>query len=417
MNDNSMENEFISTLKQREYYNDCTNLDGLSELLSKQFISVYIGFDCTAQSLHVGSLMQIMILRKLQQFGHTPIILLGGGTTKIGDPSGKDEARKLLSSEEIERNKAGILNVIAKFIDISKVIVVDNSVWLDKLDYLTFLREIGRHFSVNRMLSFESVKLRLDRQQNLSFLEFNYMLLQAYDYVELNKKYGCKLQIGGSDQWGNIICGIDLARRLGMEELFGLTTPLITTSSGKKMGKSESGAIWLSENLLSAYDYWQFWRNTEDDDVIKFLKLFTEVDVIEIEKFAKLKGKDLNDAKIALANEATALCHGAKAAKDAYQAALKTFSIGGNECSDMLPSYDVSRGTLEMGLPAYKLFAESGICESGGEAKRLIKQGGAKLNDTNFTDPMLSLNVNDFIDNKLKISAGKKKHMVINLKA
>ncbi len=408
-----MDNQFIKELKQRDFFNDCTNLEDLNSLLDDQKVYAYIGFDCTAPSLHVGSLMQIMILRKLQQHGHTPIILMGGGTTKIGDPSGKDEARKMLDLDQIAFNKAKITELISKFIDIKNAVIVDNGEWLDDLKYLDFLRDIGKHFSVNRMLTFENVKLRLSRQQNLSFLEFNYMLLQAYDYIELNKRYNCRLQIGGSDQWGNIICGIDLARRLGLQELYGLTTPLITTASGKKMGKSEGGAIWLSEDLLSVYDYWQFWRNTEDADVIKFLKLFTEISIDEINELSKLTHQALNQAKIILANEATKLCHGEAASQKAYQIAIDTFT---NQSLSMdLPSYNVPRGTLESGVPIYKLFVDAGLCSSGGEAKRLIQQGGGKINDAIINDPMQVLSYGDFKENKIKLSAGKKKHMVIEI--
>ncbi len=404
--------EFLNTLKTREYFQDCTDAEGLTEKLGKGEVkSAYIGFDCTADSLHVGSLMQIMILRKLQQAGIKPIILLGGGTSLVGDPSGKDETRKLITEEIIANNMAGIKSVFEKFLQFGEgdtdALIVNNADWLGGLKYIEFLRDVGRHFSVNRMMQMESVKLRLEREQHLSFLEFNYMILQGYDFVELNNRYGTNVQIGGSDQWGNIIQGIELQRRISegkAENLYGITTPLLTTSSGAKMGKTADGAIWLNEDRLSAYDYWQFWRNTEDADVIKFIKLFTELSDAEIAELEKLEGADINKAKIILANEATKLAHGAEAATSAEVTAQKVFEHGG--VGD-LPSFNAPAGENAVA----DLLVISGLEKSKGAARRLIKGGGVRINDEKVVDEFAT----HFLDNQIKLSAGKKRHVLINV--
>jgi tyrosyl-tRNA synthetase len=408
-----MQRDFIPEIKQRGYFNNCTNIDSLNKLIEAgESITAYIGFDCTAKSLHVGSLSQIMLLRMLQKHGHKPIILMGGGTTKIGDPSGKDEARKIISEQDIAENKASMAKVFSKFIQFGEgktdAIMVDNSEWLDEIKYLEFLQKYGRHFSINRMLTFDSVKLRLEREQNLSFLEFNYMLLQAYDFVELYKRYGCRLQLGGSDQWGNIVNGTDLGRRMGTPELFGLTTNLITTSAGTKMGKTAQGAVWLNEDMLSPYDYWQFWRNTDDQDVIRFLKMFTELDASQIENYAKLQGQELNEAKIALANAATIMCHGKEAAMAAEKTAIEAFVLGKN--SEGLP--EVAASPTEL---IFKIMVAGGMAESGGAAKRLLKSNAVKIDDQPVTNEMACLQ--DVTSNKeVKISVGKKKHYLIKIK-
>jgi len=410
--------DFLEEFEARGFYYQCSDKEALHKLTKSQSISGYIGFDLTAKSLHVGSLMQIMIFRLMQKHGHKPIIIVGGGTTKIGDPSFKDESRKMLSDEVISENMAGIKEVFAKFIKFGSrkndAILINNDDWLSNLNYLEFLRDIGAHFSVNRMLSFDSVKLRLEREQNLSFLEFNYMILQAYDFVELNKRYGCRLQIGGSDQWGNIINGVELNRRLGQkEEVYGLTTPLITTSSGAKMGKTMSGAVWLSEEMLSVYDYYQFWRNTEDLDVIRFMKLFTEIPLAKIAEYENLTGSQINEAKKILAFEATKLCHGEEKSRLAEETARKMFEEG--ELGSLLPEFLISKSEVTAGMPAYMLFSKSGICESGGEAKRLIQGGGARINDIQVKDAMLVVGEADIKDNVIKLSSGKKKHLVVRV--
>jgi tyrosyl-tRNA synthetase len=408
-----MQKDFIFEIKKRGYFNNCTNIDSLTNLMEAgEPITAYIGFDCTARSLHVGSLSQIMLLRLLQKHGHKPIILMGGGTTKIGDPSGKDEARKIISAQDIAENKASMAKVFSKFIQFGEgrtdAIMVDNAEWLDEIKYLEFLQNYGRHFSINRMLTFDSVKLRLEREQNLSFLEFNYMLLQAYDFVELYKRYGCRLQLGGSDQWGNIVNGTDLGRRMGTPELFGLTTNLITTSAGTKMGKTAQGAVWLNEDMLSPYDYWQFWRNTDDQDVIRFLKMFTELDSNQIENYAKLQGQELNEAKIVLANAATAMCHGKEAAMAAEKTAVEAFVLGKN--SEGLPEVKASPEEL-----IFKIMVTGGMAESGGAAKRLIKANAVKIDDQPVTNEMACLQ--DVTNNdEVKISVGKKKHYLIKIK-
>ena len=405
---------FLQEFKQRGFFKQATDDSGLDKLLSNAGQKAYIGFDCTADSLHVGSLLQIMILRMLQRHGHTPIILLGGGTTKIGDPSGKDATRPVLTPELIERNKQGIRSVIEKFIDPDKCIIVDNNDWLEKLNYIEFLRDVGRHFSVNRMLSFDSVKLRLDRDQSLTFIEFNYMILQAYDFVELYNKHDCRIQIGGSDQWGNIVNGVELNRRLNegkAKELYGLTTPLIATASGAKMGKTASGAVWLDEERKSPYDYYQFWRNTEDADVKRFLLYFTDLPLDKIEELGQLQGADINEAKKVLAFEATKLCHGEEAAKTAANTAQKLFEQG--VAGGDLPTFEVPKSRLN-DMQIAEAFTLSGLAATNGEVKRLVKGGGAKINDAKVNAHNETINDkmcdNDFT---IKISSGKKKHAII----
>ena len=394
-----------------------TNLDGLDNRCDSRPITAYIGFDCTANSLHVGSLVQIMMLRQLQNTGHKPIVLMGGGTTKIGDPSGKDEARPLLSDQDISQNKAGILKIFEKYLKFgdnpTDAIMIDNADWLEPLSYIRFLRDFGSHFSINRMLSMDSVKLRLEREQNLSFLEFNYAILQAYDFMELRRRYGCELQMGGSDQWGNIVTGIDLTRRVDTQEIFGLTSPLITTASGAKMGKSATGAIWLNEERLSSFDFWQFWRNTEDADVERFLKLFTELPLDEIERLAGLRGAEINEAKIILANEVTKLCHGEENAVAAAKTARDTFKKG--VMSAGLPQLDVYADTLNV-FSVLDAFVQLGLADSKGAVRRLIKGGGAKINNQVITDDAIQLTTDDFgAEKKLQLSAGKKRHAVLTL--
>ena len=410
-----LNSEFLQVLEQRGFLQDCTDTESLDKLLSGETVTAYIGFDCTAPSLHVGSLIQIMVLRWLQKTGHKPIVLMGGGTSKVGDPSGKDESRQAITDKDIKTNMDGIKNVFSKFIDFGKgktdAQMVNNADWLDELNYIDFLRNYGRHFSVNRMLTMDSVKLRLERESHLSFLEFNYMILQAYDFVKLNEDYNCRLQIGGSDQWGNIVNGMELNRRLENEEIFGLTTPLLTTSSGAKMGKTAQGAIWLNEDMLSAYDYWQFWRNTEDADVGRFLRLFTELEIEEIEKLEKLEGAEINQAKIVLANEATKLCHGEKAAKMAEETAKKTFEEGTS--GDSLPVVEIDKSKLDAGIPAFTIFKDAGLASSGGEARRLIKQGGAKVNDEKVESEEQPISSSDIKDGSIKLSAGKKRHALV----
>ena len=413
--------EFIKEITARGFIHQATDIDNLDKLLDNQKkVPGYIGFDCTAPSLHVGSLIQIMLLRWYQKCGHTPIVLIGGGTTLIGDPSGKDESRKLLTNEIIKENTAGIKNVFKKFIKFEQAnnsaLIINNSEWLTKLNYINFLRDFGKHFSINRMLGFDSVKLRLDREQPLSFLEFNYMILQAYDFHELNKRYGCQLQMGGSDQWGNIINGVELHRRVSNNDnktLYGLTSPLITTSSGSKMGKTAKGAIWLNQDLCSPWDYWQFWRNTEDQDVIKFIKLFTEIEFNEIEKLQRLKGSEINDAKIILADAATKLLHGEKFAKEAKETANNLFN---NEQVDAnLPTIEISSEELNLGVPILDCFIKNNyLVKSKGDARRLIRGKGAKLNDEIITDENYILSQGDFNNKKeIKLSASKKRHVLI----
>jgi len=406
---------FMQTMTERGFVHQCTDAEALDELLNNQVVTAYIGFDCTADSLHVGSLIQIMMLRHLQRSGHRPIVLMGGGTSKIGDPSFKDEARKLLSEEDIEHNKNGIKKVFQKFLtfgdEATDAIMCDNAEWLDGLEYIPFLRKIGQHFSVNRMLSFDSVKLRLDREQSLSFLEFNYMILQGYDFLELRRRYGCQLQMGGSDQWGNIVNGVELTRRVDQQTVFGLTTPLLTTASGQKMGKTEKGAIWLNKERLSPYDYWQFWRNTEDADVGKFLRLFTELPLDEIAKLEKLEGAELNEAKKILANEATALLHGKEDAAAAAETARKTFEQGA--LGEGLPRVSLEADKLSEGLWIVDALRIAGLAATNGEARRLIKGGGARVNDVQVSDETLKLGPQDIADGVIKLSSGKKKHVLL----
>ena len=406
--------DLIKTFSERGYIHQATNIEGLDERAAQQIIPAYIGFDCTADSLHVGSLVQIMMLRALQKAGHKPIVLMGGGTTKVGDPSGKDAARPLLSEHDIEQNKNGIFSVFKKYLTFgdgpADAVMVDNASWLDDLAYIRFLRDYGPHFSVNRMLGMDSVKLRLEREQPLSFLEFNYAILQAYDFLELRRRYGCLLQMGGSDQWGNIVTGIDLTRRVDGQEIYGLTSPLITTASGAKMGKTADGAIWLNEDRLSAFDFWQFWRNSEDADVARFLALFTELPMEEVRRLGALEGAEINDAKIVLANEATTLCHGAEAARGARETAQQTFSGAG--VSEGLPQAQLARDEIA-GMGMITALVKVGFAKSNGEARRLIRGGGARLNDVAITDEDHGLVEGDFIDGRAKISAGKKRHALL----
>ena len=408
-----MKNSFLKEFNEREYFNQCTNLESLNGLMDKKKIRAYIGFDCTAQSLHVGSLLQIMCLRLLQKHGHQPIILLGGGTTRIGDPSGKEETRKILTEKEIEKNIKNIKKVFSIFLDNknskTRPIYVNNYKWLGKLNYIKFLRDIGKHFTINKMLSFDSVKLRLEREQSLSYMEFNYMILQAYDFLELNKTKNCLMQIGGSDQWGNIVNGVELVKRYSSKQVYGLTTPLITLASGAKMGKTEKGAVWLDKKLLSSYDYWQFWRNTDDRDVIKFLKMFTDKDVSEIES---IKDKNINDLKTLLANEATTLLHGKAAAVKASETAKKTFAGGSG---DELPVIKIKKDQINNGLNIIDLSIKTNLFSSKSEIRRTIKNSGLKINNSTVTDENLAINVSDFEDDVLKLSHGKKNHVLIKI--
>ncbi len=411
------QSRFIQTLVDRSYLHQCTDLDALDGVLATRAPVIgYIGFDCTAPSLHIGSLVSIMLLRLFQRSGHRPIVLMGGGTTKIGDPSGRDDARKLLSEDAIATNMAGIKEVFSRFITFgdgpTDAIMVNNADWLDDLRYIPFLRDYGRHFSVNRMLTFDAVKMRLEREQQLTFLEFNYMVLQAYDFLELARRYACAVQMGGSDQWGNIVNGVELARRIEGRTLFGLTTPLLTTASGAKMGKTAAGAVWLSDKLLSPYHYWQHWRNVDDADVGRLLRLFTELPLSEIERLERLEGAARNEAKIVLANETTTLCHGAEAAAAAEETARKTFGQGA--IGDDLPTVDVPRAQLEAGVPAFELFRRAGLAASNSEARRLIKAGGARVNNDVVTTEMQPLTTTDLTpDGLIKLSAGKKQHVLI----
>ncbi len=408
--------DFMRVMMERGFMADCTDYQALDEALIQGVVPAYIGFDATAKSLHVGSLIQIMMLRWLQKTGHKPITLMGGGTTKVGDPSFRADERPLLTPDQIDANIDGIKQVFAKYIDYSDApngaLMLNNAEWLDDLNYLDFLRDIGRHFSVNRMLAFESVKSRLDREQSLSFLEFNYMILQAYDFLELNRRYGCLLQMGGSDQWGNIVNGIDLTRRVLDHEIYGLTSPLLTTSDGKKMGKSQDGAVWLNADMRSPYEFWQFWRNTTDADVGRFLKLYTELPIGECDRLGALEGSDINDAKIVLANEVTTLCHGAEAAAAAEATAREVFEKGG--VGDDLPTLVLSAADVGDGISIVQLITRAGLAKSGKDAKRLIAENGARLNDAPLSDAGLMIDAAALAD-PIKLSAGKKRHALVKI--
>jgi len=408
--------DFLRRFIDRGFLHQCTAIEELDREAAKGGLIAYIGFDATADSLHVGSLLQIMMLRLLQKSGGKPIVLMGGGTTKVGDPTGKDESRKLLTDDDINRNIAGIQKIFAQFLTFgdgpTDAVMVNNADWLDKLNYIEFLRDYGRHFSVNRMLAFDSVKIRLEREQPLTFLEFNYMILQAYDFLELARRRGCRLQIGGSDQWGNIVNGVELGRRVDDRELFGLTTPLVTLASGAKMGKTAAGAVWLNEDRLPSYDYWQFWRNVEDADVGRFLRLFTDLPLDEIAQLEKLEGAEINAAKIILADEATRMCRGADAAQAAHATAQKTFVEG--KLGEDLPSIDVPKSELDAGIVAFELFRRAGFAASNGEARRLIKGAGAKLNDQTVADENRKISLADLnAEGVIKLSFGKKRHVVV----
>jgi tyrosyl-tRNA synthetase len=409
--------DFLRILSERGYIHQISDVAGLDELAARQGVVSYVGYDCTAPSLHVGHLISIMMLHWLQQTGNKPIALMGGGTTRVGDPSGRDETRRILSYEQIDANKESIKGTFSKFITFgsgkSDAVMPDNAEWLTKLNYIEMLREVGRHFSINRMLTMDSVKLRLDREQELSFIEFNYMILQSYDFVELARRYGCNLQMGGSDQWGNIVNGVDLGRRMGTHQLFALTCPLLTTSSGAKMGKTAAGAVWLNSDMLPVYDYWQFWRNTEDGDVTRFLKLFTTLPMDEIARLGALQGAEINEAKKVLATEATALLHGRAAAEQAAATARTTFEEGALAAS--LPTVEVPRAEFEAGLGVLNAFAEkTGLVASNGEARRQIKGGGLKVNDAAVTDDKMVLTLKDLTpEGVVKLSLGRKKHVLL----
>jgi tyrosyl-tRNA synthetase len=408
--------DFLHVLESRGFIHQVSEPDVLDQLARTEQVTAYIGYDCTAASLHVGHLLPTMMLRWMQKTGHRPIALMGGGTTRVGDPSGKDESRRLLTEEQIGENLKGIRHIFTRFLQFgdsgNDAIMANNADWLNKLNYIDFLRDVGRHFSINRMLTFDSVKLRLERQHELSFLEFNYMILQAYDFLELNKRYGCRLQMGGSDQWGNIINGIDLGRRVAGAQLFALTSPLITTSSGAKMGKTAAGAVWLDPNLVSPYDYWQFWRNTEDGDVGRFLKLFTEMPLEEIAKLEALKGSEINEAKKILATEATAMVHGREAAEQSAGTARTTFEEGA--LAQSLPSIETKKSELEAGIGILNASVQAGFVSSTSEARRQIKAGGIKVNDVTVTDEKMVLSAKDVTqEGVIKLSLGKKKHVLL----
>ncbi len=408
--------DFLNTLSERGFIHQLSDAEGRDALFMTQTVSAYIGFDCTAPSLHAGSLVQIMLLYWLQQTGHRPIALMGGGTSLIGDPSGKDESRNMLNIEDIERNKAGIRKVFSKFLNFGEgsgdAVMPDNAEWLLNLNYVEFLRDYGKNFSVNQMLARDSVKNRLGREQHLSFLEFNYMIFQAYDFVELNKRYNCRLQLGGSDQWGNIVSGIDLGRRSGTEQLYAITTPLLASSSGAKMGKTAEGAVWLEEDMLSAYDYWQYWRNCEDADTVRFLKLFTSLSLEEITRLEALGGSEINEVKKILATQATAMVHGQDAANNAAETARKTFEEG--TLAATLPSIKISRDRLEAGVGILTLIVEAGLAKSNGEARRHIKGGAIRINDLSISDDSTVVD-QSYIDGEgmIKLSMGKKRHIVV----
>ena len=407
-------NKFLKEFKDRGLFYQSTGDDELSDLLNNKSIKAYIGFDCTAESLHVGSLLQIMCLRLLQKHGHQPIVLIGGGTTRIGDPSGKDKTRKILNEEEINRNITNIEKILKNFLDDkdekTKPIFVNNYDWLKHLNYISFLRDIGKHFTINKMLTFDSVKIRLEREQSLSYMEFNYMILQAYDFLELNKKENCMLQIGGSDQWGNIVNGVDLIKRYSGNQVFGLTTPLITLASGAKMGKTETGAIWLDKKFLSPYDYWQFWRNTDDRDVVKFLKIFTDLEIDEIEK---IKNDDINSLKILLANKATEMLHGKEEAEKSEKTAKEAFTQNSDGAN--LPTINIKKSTVEETINIIDLIIITKLEKSKSEIRRLIKNNGIKINNEVISDENLKINLDNFKNNYLKLSIGKKRHLKIEL--
>jgi tyrosyl-tRNA synthetase len=408
--------DFLNVLASRGFIHQVSEPEKLDELARTGRLTAYIGFDCTAPSLHVGSLLQIMMLYWLQQTGHRPIALMGGGTTRVGDPSGKDESRRILTEADIAQNLASIKSIFARFLTFgdgaADGVMANNADWLNALNYIDFLRDVGRHFSVNRMLAFDSVKLRLERQHELSFLEFNYMILQAYDFVELNKRYGCVLQMGGSDQWGNIVNGIELGRRMMNSQLFALTSPLITTSSGAKMGKTAAGAVWLKDDLMSPYDYWQFWRNTEDADVPRFLKLFTVLPLAEIGRLASLAGQEINEAKKILATETTAMVHGRTAAEAAAETARKTFEAG--EVAESLPSVEIPRGDLERGIGVLTAFVRVGLVSSTSDARRQVQAGALRVNDDAVRDEKRQLTLAELgPEGVIKLSHGKKKHVLL----
>jgi tyrosyl-tRNA synthetase len=411
----SFQSDFLRVLSERGFIHQLSDADGLDAALKEAPLTCYIGFDCTAPSLHVGSLVQIMMLHWFQQTGHNPIVLMGGGTTRVGDPSGKDESRQLLTAERIEENKAGIQKVFARFLDFdggeTPATMVDNADWLLGLHYVDLLRDVGQHLSVNQMIQRDAVRLRLEREQHLSFLEFNYMVLQAYDFVELFRRTGCRLQMGGSDQWGNILSGIDLGRRMEGASLFALTTPLLTTASGAKMGKTAEGAVWLDAAMLSPYDYWQFWRNTDDADVGRFLKLFTTLPMDEIARLESLEGAEINDAKKALANEATTLLHGAEEASRAADAAQKVFEQG--TLSSNMPTVEIDAARLEEGLGVLAAYVEAGLASSNGEVRRHVKGGSVRINDEQSADERRLLGRDDVRDGAIKLSLGKKKHVLL----
>jgi len=407
----NIRSDFLHAVTERGFLHQCTDLEALDRKLNEGPQICYIGFDCTADSLHVGSLLPIMLLRWWQKTGNRPIVLMGGGTTRIGDPSGKDESRKLLSDDDIARNLTGIKSIFTRYLNFEgplAAMMTNNAEWLDRLNYIDFLRDFGRHFTVNRMLTFESVKLRLEREQPLTFLEFNYMILQAYDFLELNRRHKCLLQMGGSDQWGNIVNGVELTRRVDGAEVFGLTSPLLTTASGAKMGKTAQGAVWLNADRMSAYDFWQYWRNTEDSDVGRFLRLFTELPISEIARLEALQGAEINDAKKVLAHHVTVLAHGEEAAVQAAETARKTFEEG--TLADSLPTFALN---LLTGVSVVEAFISAGFAESKGEVKRLIKGGGARVNDRPVTDENQNLTVSDLKDGAIKLSSGKKRHALI----
>jgi tyrosyl-tRNA synthetase len=411
-----LKSDFLRTLQERGFVHQCSDEARLDALAEKGEIVAYVGYDCTAPSLHVGSLLSIMMLRWLQQAGCKPIVLMGGGTTRVGDPSGKDETRQIRSIEEIDANKAGMQQAFVKFLKFESgktdALMVDNAEWLAGLNYIEFLRDVGRHFSVNRMLTMDSAKLRLEREQELSFIEFNYMLLQAYDYVELSRRYACNLQMGGSDQWGNIVTGIDLGRRMGTPQLYALTCPLLTTASGAKMGKTAAGAVWLNEAQLSAYDYWQYWRNTEDADVDRFLKLFTILPPDEIARLSALQGSEINEAKKVLATEATALLHGREQAEAAAETARATFEEGA--LAQSLPTVEVKSAELKAGVGVLTAYVNAGLVASTSEARRQIKGGGVRVNDKAVTDEKMTLTLSDLTpEGVIKLSLGKKKHVLL----